>query len=112
MTKADLESHTILTETLKHKFKNLKINSEENDQDSPNFKLDTYMSLCDSYQSKKDDIFKPISEINVWIDPLDATQEYSENLVDYVTVMFCITQNGQPKAGIIHNPFINKTGNL
>lgn len=110
VTKADYESHTILTETLRHKFPNLKINSEENDQNNSKFDLKFYMSKCDSYKAKPNDLIKSILEINVWIDPLDATQEYSENLVEYVTVMFCITQVGIPRAGIIHNPFKNITG--
>ncbi|RNA38126.1 inositol monophosphatase 3-like [Brachionus plicatilis] len=109
VTKADFESHTILTETLKNKFPTLKINSEENDQKNSKFDLKFYMSKCDNYKAKSDDLIKSTLEINVWIDPLDATQEYSQNLVEYVTVMFCIAQIGIPKAGIIHNPFTNRT---
>lgn len=110
VTKADFESHTILTETLRHKFPSLIINSEENDLNNPNFDLKFYMSKCDNYKANSNDLIKSNLEINVWIDPLDATQEYSENLVEYVTVMFCIAQIGMPKAGIIHNPFTNRTG--
>lgn len=48
-------------------------------------------------------------EILTWVDPLDATQEYTEGLRQYVSVMACLTQNGQPEAGIIHFPFLNET---
>lgn len=44
-----------------------------------------------------------------WVDPLDATQEYTEGLTQYVSVMACLTENGQPKAGILHFPFRNET---
>lgn len=44
-----------------------------------------------------------------WVDPLDATQEYTEGLTQYVSVMACLTQDGQPKAGIVHFPFRNET---
>jgi len=49
------------------------------------------------------------SELVTWIDPLDATQEYTESLTQYVSVMACLTENGQPRAGILHFPFRNET---
>ena len=50
-----------------------------------------------------------LSGIITWVDPLDATQEYSEGLNEYVSIMACLTENGQPKAGIMHFPFRNET---
>ena len=49
------------------------------------------------------------SELVTWVDPLDATQEYTEGLTQYVSVMACLTENGQPRAGILHFPFRNET---
>ena len=49
------------------------------------------------------------SELVTWVDPLDATQEYTEGLTQYVSIMACLTKNGQPKAAIMHFPFRNET---
>ncbi|XP_064195808.1 3'(2'),5'-bisphosphate nucleotidase 1 isoform X1 [Anguilla rostrata] len=46
-------------------------------------------------------------EIVVWVDPLDGTKEYTEGLLDHVTVLIGIAYKGTAIAGVINQPFFN-----
>ncbi|XP_033931333.1 3'(2'),5'-bisphosphate nucleotidase 1 isoform X2 [Pseudochaenichthys georgianus] len=46
-------------------------------------------------------------ELVVWVDPLDGTKEYTEGLLDNVTVLIGIAYEGRAIAGVIHQPFYN-----
>lgn len=81
VTKADIESHTIIVHTLNAKYNNkLKIVSEEStNKDVKEFDANHYLSKCGNLEHPKQesDITADLRDITVWIDPLDATQEYS-----------------------------------
>jgi len=44
-----------------------------------------------------------------FVDPLDATQEYTESLTQYVSLQTCVTACGRPLAAAIHFPFSGRT---
>lgn len=108
-----MQSHRAIVYGLEHAFPNLRIVSEEHDKgnyDPSNLKLPKMspVMLNGNLDNLEDD-FVPSRNILVWVDPLDATKEYTENLLQYVTTMVCIVVNGQPVAGVIHSPFLKKT---
>lgn len=105
VTNADLRSHCVMLSGLKRNFPTLKIISEESKtvcDDNRDSELETLdSSLADDWVNAKD--------VTVWVDPLDATQEYTEKLYNYVTTMVCVAVNGEPVIGVIHKPFVPKT---
>jgi 3'(2'), 5'-bisphosphate nucleotidase len=46
-------------------------------------------------------------ECVVWVDPVDGTAEYTQGLLDHVTVLIGIAVNGVATAGVIYQPYYN-----
>lgn len=57
--------------------------------------------LPDELKSVKDE------DVCIWIDPLDGTAEFTQGLLDHVTVLVGISVNGKAVAGIISQPYFN-----
>ena len=116
VTEGDTKSHQAIVSGLKSLWPSLKFVSEEHDavQIPPDMPIPSKM---DSEVSNvaNDDPIVPIKDVLIWIDPLDATQEYTEGgdnpeLLQYVTVMMCVAVKGNPVAGIIHQVFTGENG--
>lgn len=109
-TDGDLRSQAAMTYGIKMLFPRIKVVSEEKEefdrkslhlQPLPNEFLPE-LSAIESSEVNAD-------EVVIWIDPLDATQEYTENLIEFVTTMVCVVVKGVPVIGVIHRPFLNET---
>ncbi|XP_030759484.1 3'(2'),5'-bisphosphate nucleotidase 1 [Sitophilus oryzae] len=46
-------------------------------------------------------------DIVVWVDPLDGTSEYTQGLLDHVTVLIGLAVKGKAIGGVIHQPYYN-----
>lgn len=110
LTNGDLQSHQKMYHLIKNTFPSIQVYSEEHDTGNvpeivpwdhviPKEILDKITTAEEAFSDS----------ITVWIDPLDATQEYSEKLLQYVTTMVCVAVNGKPIIGVIHKPFADFT---
>jgi len=48
-----------------------------------------------------------MEQLTVWVDPLDGTKEYTQGLLDHVTVLIGIAVGTEAVAGVIHQPYYN-----
>lgn len=122
VTKGDMASHTVMVHGLAATFPGLQIISEENHTEDQEEEIELVkpfrsrtdpLVLPEELQDLPHDMLVPMKQVTVWIDPLDATQEYTElghdDLLKYVTTMVCVALNGIPVIGVIHKPFEHQT---
>jgi len=105
VTEGDMASHRVMYYGLKRAFPDLTVVSEEREEhDSwvamPNLNIEEFHVIGEEVREDR---------LTIWLDPLDATQEYTEGLTQYVTVMAGLAVDGIPFGGVIHKPFSNET---
>lgn len=113
VTQGDLLSHRAIFYGFEKAFPNIKVVSEEHENTSYEIGQikgpTTSAVMLNENLFNLEDEYVSTSRVLVWIDPLDATKEYTENLLNFVTTMVCITVDGNPVAGVIHSPFLEHT---
>jgi len=108
VTQGDFQSHMAMTFAFKKYFPTIHVVSEEKTE-KPDMSTIAGPHLRNREVDRiitEDKMYKA-DDITIWIDPLDATQEYTESLTQYVTTMVCIVQGDEPIAAVIHKPFEN-----
>ncbi|XP_072947448.1 putative inositol monophosphatase 3 [Epargyreus clarus] len=113
VTDADHASHCVMYNSLVNTFPSVHVESEEmSEAKCPSqgaLDLGNWMPEEHSAVDYLNDEYVTGKHVTIWIDPLDATQEYTEGLYQYVTTMVCVAVRGVPVLGVIHFPFIPRT---
>ncbi|XP_033021354.1 Golgi-resident adenosine 3',5'-bisphosphate 3'-phosphatase isoform X2 [Lacerta agilis] len=110
MTSGDLLSNRKMYYLLKAAFPGVQINTEEHVDADDQEIISWDRTIPEAIKNQIQPKLVQADSVTVWIDPLDATQEYTENLRQYVTTMVCAAVNGKPVIGVIHKPFSGYTG--
>jgi len=115
LTKADLVSNHLIMDLLK-RYPLMNVVTEEKseklgEEDVAKYRDDNYsiwLNIRNAVQKVPTKKYE-LSRFGIYVDPLDATQEFTEDLVQYVSVMVCVTLDGKPIFGAIHRPFYNES---
>ena len=109
VTEADYRSHCAMYHSLIEAYPGINVISEETSKDCDKVTVSDIKGSINSLidYNIKDEIVNA-NDITVWIDPLDATKEFTENLLQYVTTMVCVAVKDKPVIGVIYKPFETK----
>lgn len=107
VSNADYMSHCAMMATIKTTFPNLNLISEEGKRDCESIVINNNNNKLQTIDINDEIVLA--KDLTVWIDPLDATYEYTHQLYQYVTTMVCVALKGTPIIGVIHNPFLKNT---
>ena len=115
-TVADRRAQHLIIESLRKGFPGLNIVGEEegllltpSDPDLSRPPQRTHPSV-DATAFPADLKAAPTEDVCVWVDPLDATREFTRGQYECVTTLIGITFRAEPLAGIISEPFYSAKG--
>jgi 3'(2'), 5'-bisphosphate nucleotidase len=112
-TEADRSTQRCIVASLQKQYPNIHIFGEEDLDASEVVKSDWVVTDMCSDVLKHDTQFpenlKAVNddEVCIWVDPLDGTAEFTEGLLDHVTVLIGIAVKGKAVAGVIYQPYYN-----
>eukprot|EP01132_Coremiostelium_polycephalum_P002935 gene2935-3659_t len=112
MTKADLLSQQHIIGGLKNRWENLIIVGEESCE-IPQSNVIPKIDLLNGYDtSNLPSEYKSlnINDVIVFIDPLDATREFTMGRVHCVMTLIGVSYKGKPIGGVIYQPFVDDKG--
>lgn len=111
-TEADRAVQKCIVSSLQKQFPAVTIIGEEDNLDESEAANAEYLETSLSDEVLKEscpDQYGPAqeSELVVWVDPLDGTSEFTQGLLDHVTVLIGVAWKGKSIGGVIHQPYYN-----
>ena len=110
-TQADRSAQNCILASLAAQYPGLKVVGEEGELDMSEVEADWVVTSQDPEALK---VSLPpqwadvkLEDLTVWVDPLDGTKEFTQGLLDHVTVLVGIAVGSQAVAGVIHQPYYN-----
>ncbi|RZC42604.1 3'(2'),5'-bisphosphate nucleotidase 1 [Asbolus verrucosus] len=114
-TEADRSAQRCIVASLTQQYPNLTIIGEEgatNCEVPSDWIVTDYDQTVISEQCPTEYSHITKDDVVVWVDPLDGTSEYTQGLLEHVTVLVGLSVKGRPIAGVIHQPYYDyKSGN-
>ena len=110
-TQADRSAQNCILASLATQYPGLKVVGEEGELDMSQVETDWVVTTQDpealkvSVPAQWADV--RLEDLTVWVDPLDGTKEFTQGLLDHVTVLVGIAVGSQAVAGVIHQPYYN-----
>ncbi|GAM19909.1 hypothetical protein SAMD00019534_030840 [Acytostelium subglobosum LB1] len=83
---------------------------QEGDRPNPLPSIDRISQFNDRLDTVVNKGVVPLSDVIVFIDPLDATREFTKGNVNCVMTLIGVSVNGVAHAGVIHQPFVDENG--
>ncbi|RWS24758.1 3'(2'):5'-bisphosphate nucleotidase 1-like protein [Leptotrombidium deliense] len=109
-TEADRSAQRLIVSSLTRVFPKITVIGEET-LDNNDSGVDSLVTELDnnvlSFKCPQEYADVKDEDIVVWVDPLDGTSEYTQGLLDHVTVLIGVAVKGEAVAGVIHQPYYN-----
>jgi len=110
-TEADRSAQNCIVASLSKQFPGLTVVGEEGEQDlgsvPQSWIVETQDTGAGSMECPERWRNVTLGDITVWVDPLDGTAEYTQGLLDHVTVLIGIAVGSEAVGGVIHQPYWN-----
>merc|ERR1712059_46913 len=110
-TQADRSAQNCIVASLARQYPGLAVVGEEGEQDLSGvpaaWVVEGFDKAACSLSCPERLVGTSLSDITVWVDPLDGTAEYTQGLLDHVTVLIGIAVGKEAVAGVTHQPYWN-----